>query len=150
MNTATDTFDQFFVMRGQQKLGPFSLEEMKNLWQRGQIESETLYWQKGMDEWSPLSQIAECFAPQRYESAIERARKNPASYMPPASRSTNPDGFGAAVLWAILLPIVGLVFAIRYLMDPQYRGAGGAILGISFASSVIWTFLLYLFAIAAR
>lgn len=139
MIATTDTFDQFYIMSGGEKLGPFTLGQMIEMWRNRQINGQTSYWQDGMEQWGNLSEIAECFAPQRYQAAIERARNAAAASPPQYAPSRNPDDFAKAVWWGLTIPVVGLVYAIRYLMVPEYRGAGGALIAICFAGSIVWT-----------
>lgn len=52
--TGSDTY--LLVISGQQS-GPFTINQMKTMWQSGTISSGTAYWQAGMTQWQSLSNI---------------------------------------------------------------------------------------------
>lgn len=57
--------------------------------------------------------------------------------------SKNPPYFGFFVFMSLLLWPIGLAASIVYLTNPKHRGAGAALLGISFASAAIaWAIFL--------
>jgi hypothetical protein len=48
---------QYFVQRGDQKFGPYTLAELQRYVQSGNITPEDLAQSEGMTEWAPVSQI---------------------------------------------------------------------------------------------
>lgn len=40
-----------------ERLGPFSFEEMKELWADGRLHAKTRCWAQGMDGWRPLASV---------------------------------------------------------------------------------------------
>jgi len=48
---------QYFVKRGEEKFGPYSLVELQRYVQSGNITTEDLAQSEGMPDWAPVSQI---------------------------------------------------------------------------------------------
>ena len=48
---------QYFVQRGDQKFGPYTLAELQRYVQSGNIAVEDLAQSEGMTAWAPVSQI---------------------------------------------------------------------------------------------
>lgn len=136
------------INRGSGNEGPYSVGQVRELWRRGAVNGETLYWEEGFTEWLPLSTIADQFEGSaelpptmpswHAHAAILAAKKKP---------STNPPGFVAIVLVSIFLcSPVGLIAAIFWLCNPQTRSSGGAMLLICLASGVLQWFLISAFS----
>lgn len=45
------------VQRGDQKLGPFTTEELEEKVAAGELSPEDLFWSEGMEEWQPLATV---------------------------------------------------------------------------------------------
>lgn len=82
----------FILIEGKQS-GPFTIGQLRSMWNSGSITSETLYWMEGMKGWNPLSII-------RFELETKSARTRK-----PISVNT----------WAIAISCVALVFLIPML-----------------------------------
>ncbi len=48
---------EWFVFKGTHHLGPFSVEEMANLYHKSEINSQSLVWKEGREKWDALSKI---------------------------------------------------------------------------------------------
>ncbi len=46
---------EWFVFKGTQHIGPFSVEEIAKLYQSKEISAQTLIWKEGTEGWNPLS-----------------------------------------------------------------------------------------------
>ena len=46
---------QIFITRGEEKSGPFTLDQVREHLDKGHLMSDDLACQEGMDEWIPLS-----------------------------------------------------------------------------------------------
>jgi TM2 domain-containing membrane protein YozV len=57
LGTSANKSADFFVLIGDETLGPFPLEQLKEMWKDGIINSETLYSQPGMTQWEQLETI---------------------------------------------------------------------------------------------
>ena len=44
-----------------QPTGPYTVDQVLELYREGKIERGTLCWQEGMDDWSPLSQVQQFY-----------------------------------------------------------------------------------------
>lgn len=69
----------FLHITGKQE-GPFSLEELRDNWRKRHalgITRETPYWQKGLSEWLPLSEIEDTLEPLRAASNLRQPQATP-------------------------------------------------------------------------
>lgn len=48
---------QYYVLNGEQQIGPFSVEEIGKKLAAGEFSGEQLAWHEGLPEWLPLNQI---------------------------------------------------------------------------------------------
>lgn len=46
---------EWFVFKGTQHVGPFSLEEMEEFYRNGEINAQTLIWKEGNEKWEALN-----------------------------------------------------------------------------------------------
>ena len=49
----------YYLWLNESQAGPFSLEQVRGWWADGTVTAQTLFWQTGMAEWTPLSTIHE-------------------------------------------------------------------------------------------
>ena len=60
MNTPPPTpVSQYFVAVNGQQSGPFSIPQLQQLAQQGQINIQTLVWKQGMAGWEPIANVPE-------------------------------------------------------------------------------------------
>lgn len=72
-----------------QQQGPVSLDELKGMIARGELDSDSLVWQDGMNDWVPIGSIAELSAPASSRTDwMEQA--NPYSAMPMDLQDVDP------------------------------------------------------------
>ena len=55
----TTVVHAYFILQNDEPEGPYSLEELRSLWQAGSITCETFYCEEGYDEWLRLENIAD-------------------------------------------------------------------------------------------
>lgn len=93
--------DSYYLMLSGEQRGPFTVNQMKSMWQGGSINAGTHYWQTGMSSWQPLSNIQHFLdAPSAQQQAsqpivINQVNQNVAAFAPayPAMmRSTKSRG----------------------------------------------------------
>ena len=53
---------EWFVAIDEKQSGPFSVERIKELWDRGEIGPDSLTWRAGQPDWQPMSEISELAA----------------------------------------------------------------------------------------
>jgi TM2 domain-containing membrane protein YozV len=49
--------DSYYLHLNGQQAGPYTVGQMKTMWQSGNINAGTQYWQTGMNGWQPLANI---------------------------------------------------------------------------------------------
>jgi len=49
--------DGYFLMLNGQQSGPFTVNQLRAMWQSGSINAGTYYWQTSMTDWQPLANI---------------------------------------------------------------------------------------------
>ena len=50
---------EWFIFKGTHHLGPFSVEEMKELFTKGEINAQSLVWREGAEKWEALGKTRE-------------------------------------------------------------------------------------------
>jgi hypothetical protein len=48
---------EWFIFKGTHHLGPFSVEELAEMFEKKEISSSTLVWKEGVEKWEPLSKV---------------------------------------------------------------------------------------------
>jgi hypothetical protein len=79
MRDSTDavSFGWHVSLRGNKTLGPYSVEDLSKLWERGEIGPETMCWREGFEEWLPLhriSALAAALSPKLSPLRLENVR----------------------------------------------------------------------------
>ena len=85
---------QYFVQRGDQKFGPYSLAELQQYVQSGNITTEDLAQSEGMTDWAPVSQILGNIPAAAITSSGSAAAAAPAPQLVPLAPNLH---------WAIVL-----------------------------------------------
>lgn len=49
----------YYILQNEETKGPYTLGQLKAMWNSGLITSETLHSQEGYSEWLPLSSIVQ-------------------------------------------------------------------------------------------
>ena len=88
----------YFLAQNNQKTGPFTLDQLREMWRVGAVYPQTLYWEDGMAEWQQLSRLD--------ASLLDLGLSTPAAF-PVAPASPEPSAYD---LPASYLP-AGPVFA---------------------------------------
>lgn len=127
--------DEYYIWDGEKQRGPHSLAQLQAMWQSGSITPAMQYTQPGLEQWIPLSELAESLRPPQRRVIPARLRTTP-------QKSGNPPYWTMYVVFTIIFPIVGFAAGIRFLCSAEYRGAGGALVGIAFVMSFLYAFVL--------
>ena len=94
--------DVWYFARGQEVMGPFSREIMRQIHEGGQLPPGTLVWREGMEGWKPVEEVAELglAAPPASVPVRLRPPSVPPASPAPASASPIPVVFPAAEIAA--------------------------------------------------
>ncbi|MDB2327301.1 DUF4339 domain-containing protein [bacterium] len=57
--------DQYWITIGDEQRGPYTISQLRSMWQSGTITANTLYWQQGFDDWFSLSTIIDLLEPHQ-------------------------------------------------------------------------------------
>ena len=95
-------------MQGQEQQGPYTLSQLQSMWRNGSVTARTLYWQQGMEQWEPLSMLADCLEPP------QQARSYPAALNAPTApkRESRKSRFSILRVILILVGVIGLLYSI--------------------------------------
>ncbi len=128
---------EWYCQRGGTRLGPFSIEQMRQAYLQGQLHDYEPVWTPGMETWLPVSAVRERFqfvdAPSSQLNFTNmHSRAIPA--IKPGSR-TPPLEMHDRILRALFVALaVGLAWGIRgsfgHILGAMYPGA---VLGLGFA-----------------
>ena len=72
----------YFILQQDDAKGPYTIGQLRSMWNSGSITADTLYCQEGFDQWLPLLQL---------RGELEPVPANPPSL--PASRPSAPPAF---------------------------------------------------------
>lgn len=112
----------WYVLNGEERLGPYTGEALIEFAQEGRIARETMVWTEGMQEWLPASQIEGIFPAEEIVVQPTPVQVAPAK---PALATTNWAPPGAATRTGALLttstaPLTGALTAATAPADGSY------------------------------
>ena len=108
---------KYYISRGGQQYGPYSLEDLQRMRAQGQVDPSDLAWGEGMATWTPLSQVLESAAgaqaqqqpPQQQPVAQQQ---QPQQYTPPAYAP--PPSYGGATAAPAYDPMSATAYQMQY------------------------------------
>ena len=104
----------FYLWLEEEQTGPYTIYQLRGLWTNGVITGLTLYWQEGMPEWLPLSQITKLIE--------QPAAPQPVlSVSPPSPAKSSTEG----VSLRIILYVVFGALAAAVLVASKAGSQGG-------------------------
>jgi hypothetical protein len=84
----SDTNTLYFLLKGDEQSGPFTIGQLRSMWQSGSITAQTQYWFDGAPEWRPLINLLALLEPKTEPVVAITAIQKP---LPPqVGRSTKP------------------------------------------------------------
>lgn len=83
--------DQYYLWLNDQQAGPYTMIQLRSIWNSGAITSETLYWQEGMSEWIALGTWLEETRPKSIPAPPARV------YRPEPKKPKTADVVGSFV-----------------------------------------------------
>lgn len=88
--------DAYYLMLNGQQSGPYTVNQLKTMWQSGTINAGIYYWQMGMNDWQPLMNIRQFLdmsaASQPASQIVVNQVNAPMSYQPVTAYSTKSRG----------------------------------------------------------
>lgn len=107
----------YLHLDGEQK-GPFTNQQLREMWRSGVITSETLYWRDGFSEWQSLAEIIEELEPQAGPPSIQK-QQNQAI---PNPKKKKKGGCLKLFAW-VILSLVGLSIISALFIDSDTSGS---------------------------
>jgi len=115
----SDNNTLFFLHRDGAQTGPFTIGQLRSMWQSGSITAQTQYWFEGATEWRPLINILALLEP---EAALTKPTTSPLQRPPsirivpsrrPITVNVQDAGVKKAVtflcFFAVFLAVIGAV-----------------------------------------
>lgn len=96
---------QWFVAIDEKQVGPLAFDQIKQLWDRGEIGPDSLCWRTGLSDWSALSEVAELarlLAPKPVRPVIVAPTPVEAPY--PVSKGPVESAFSAGTASKVVRP----------------------------------------------
>ena len=113
-----------YLLIGDQQTGPYTPDQIRSMWNSGQVTANVLYWFEGLKEWFPVTGF--CQQPVQQVVGVADA----------VAGST----IACSYTLAILVPLFGF-FAGIYLVLKKQPGHGVACMALSvFVSLVLFSF----------
>jgi uncharacterized RDD family membrane protein YckC len=158
----------YYINRGGQQYGPYSLEQLQSMRAQGQVDAGDLAWCEGMSSWVPVSQVlgsesaASQAQPPLQQPYVAPAYGGPAGYaaaaapayggMGPAAYASLPYATWASRVMAYLIDFALVVGAmiVLYFVGGIFIG-GLASIGRAAGSDLVGVpccFMLFLFPLA--
>jgi len=131
---------EIYITRNGERYGPYSLAEVQADINAGNIQSTDLAWHEGVTDWSEVWQLEGITIPKRRVPPPPPAPQARAAYYPQSAPQKSSSGGEMALLIivTILLPIVGIIFGIIRLANPERRSEGGVLLAIAIVFMIFW------------
>lgn len=80
---------KYYISRGGQQYGPYSLEELQGMKAQGRVDANDLAWGEGMASWTPVSQVLESASPAAsVPQPYTPPQPQPQQYTPPQQQYT--------------------------------------------------------------
>jgi predicted Zn finger-like uncharacterized protein len=96
---------EWYVAIDEKQVGPFTVEKVKDLWDRGEVGPDSLCWRSGFSDWIPLSETAELasvlaprpskpviVAPEPVSGTTPTVSAGPVQSAFSAGKASRPDG----------------------------------------------------------
>lgn len=96
----------YYILRSDKPEGPFSLEQLQDMWASGNVTSHTQYCQEGFEQWMPLEHLSQQLRQPRAIPPL------PTSPVLPTKSSSPPRRIRLWVGYIIALLIVGFFAGI--------------------------------------
>lgn len=105
--TGSDTY--FLLINGQQS-GPYTISQMRSMWQNGTINTGTGYWQAGMPQWQFLANIRHFLDPPSGNQFGAPVIVNQVGYQVgyPVQQMLSPKSRVAFILLGLFLGCLGI------------------------------------------
>jgi GYF domain 2 len=97
----------FYILQGEEKKGPYSLGQLRAMWNSGALTMQTRYCEEGSDEWNAMSSLQHELEPQDISRSPAR----------PLLIETTGKKWKSAHFISILMTIGGLL--VIYLASRQ-------------------------------
>jgi uncharacterized membrane protein YgdD (TMEM256/DUF423 family) len=66
---------EYYLLMNDMEQGPFTIGQLRSLWNAGKITSKTYYFQAGMSEWKPLTHVLSLLEPSPVTDTAPRTIK---------------------------------------------------------------------------
>lgn len=90
---------RYFLLQEQVRKGPFTISQLRSMWNAGAITSETPYWQEGFDDWRPLAAIIDDLEPSAPTPQQASLNSSPAPANLPKSGAEETLWIGSPSHW---------------------------------------------------
>lgn len=110
---------EWYIMEGQLQNGPFSEDELRTRFEKGQLPQNTLVWAEGLESWVEAHQIENLVSEQLLSSVVHPAPPPPPP-IPGAAKPMEEDPMMRMMLpvgrsgWAIAAGYLGLFALVLF------------------------------------
>lgn len=143
----------WYVMQGDQQLGPYTGVQLAEYAGNGSITPETLVWAEGMENWMPAAQIENLFPAAATQVATAPATVT-AAYPSPGVKAASFGMWAWFLVGGIFLIIIGLVSMGMIAKSQEGSETGGGegmilamlgLMGIGYLLTVISVIVFYIY-----
>lgn len=102
----------YFVVLNEEQAGPYTIGQLRSMWQSGAVTAHTLFWHEGEEGWQPLIQVRALLenAPVSAAADVPVAPKQPIPNLeskeaiaPTISKTAKHIIYGALVVFVIIM-----------------------------------------------
>jgi hypothetical protein len=119
---------QYWLERDGDVRGPYSFEILTMMWARKELRLLDRIREEGTESWIEVTRVVRSLEQAAHAQSDE---------------AKSPPPFGLIVFLTALLPIIGLIVGVVWLLQPRYRSAGVALLAIFVMFTLIWYAILF-------
>ncbi len=114
----TSPLDQFYLLDGEERRGPYTLAQMQHMWRNKTIFASMTYWREGMEDWRPLIDLVDTLEPPRQPRAVSAPVRRA------SSASTERGTLVPIYVISFLFPLVGELTGAIWAAKPETKERG--------------------------
>lgn len=143
---------EYFIWRHENASGPFTINQLKQMWMSGNLDLDTQFSDNNGESWNVLRQLAPVLegekplntdnSDQNFSQLSSVLDANDDSPLPPpvpsdstdskaiCSEPMTPLSWTIAILVSLLFPIIAIILGLIYLRYPRKNNYARALLGL--------------------
>lgn len=145
----------YYLWLNNTQTGPFTIGQLRSMWQTGSVTSLTLFWKEGMKDWKPLIDIVQLIETQGSSLISRNVQSPPQSQLvqpqviyvqkESSTEETSPSGCSwvGGIFISLFIPILGLICGVLIAASKKDRALAIPMVLISLVSMIVYYLLFF-------